>query len=657
MKLPNQHQWSQNNEGDIFGLLHSTYAVTFVDRGKLTAARRPFAVFSSEDDVDLGYLLSIDYFDDSYVLFTDDAIFQGSLTTGGFSQLTWPPATRGLNDDATVCYGLYTITADTDIYTWNGGTLSGDWVDRNGSLTAGVPHPLCVFESQSVYRLAVGNGNTVKLFDSSYNASGTVLTLPSEHRVQTMRYRNGYLYVGTRHLNGGDAKVYVWNGNGNAAQYEAPVGCDWVFALTDYGTTVMAVVSSGQIGIVSGSQFYTEGFPAFPVYYRPYLRWQDNTGLQLNGKVFNKGIRTVGDCVYFNIDGSISNGFLPEMRSGMWVYDPRVGLHHLAPLSVERYVRDSSLSVSNSIITTSASHNLIDGDAVQFGSVSGLTGVAVDTVYYVKVLSATTIKLAKSRRSLKNEHYLTIAGTPSGSDTLIYMPNTDRGDTYNNTSGAIARTVSHEAMESVWNSEIIFGGRGADRAGTTRYALNAFSPSWSTSSHEFQRIYSQGIKDSWQELISYLDGLELDNESYILKYRGSKKRETTPMNGVWLNSTTINSVAANLDTDPWEDIEEEDEVVIIDGYGRGYSAHVVEINQSSGTFSIELDEEIGTANNPVTFYVTNYRKYKAVSEKEDDELFARASINTDAGWMQVKIETRGFEIAHAINEFTREAAE
>jgi hypothetical protein len=657
MKIPYQHNWSQTNAGDLSGALHSTFAVTFEDYGKVTGAKRPFALFTSAETSNFGYPLAIDYFNNTYVILTDDEIFTGDLGGGSFTQLVWPPAT-GLNSDALVCYGLYTITTDTKVYTWDGGTLSGDWDDRGGSLTSGVPHPMCEFESQPTYKLAVGNANSVYLFDSSYNKSSTQLNLPVEQRVQTIAYRNGNLYVGTRHMNGGEGKIYTWNGNGNAAQYEAPVGCEWVFSLIPYGQTVFAVVSSGQTGTVSGSQFYTEDFAPFPVYYRPDLIWQDNTGLQLNGKVFHRAMKVVGDRVFINIDGSTTSGYLPEMPSGLWVFDPRVGLHHLAPLSAEKFIKDTSLSVSDSVITTSAAHSLKDGDAVQFTTIGGLSGVAANVIYYVKVLSSTTIKLAKSRRSLANAAYLTITGTPTGTDALIYMPNADRGDAYNNTSGPVSLIVASESIEPVWAGKVLFGGRVQNIDGTTRYVLNALSSSWDINRYEFQRLYSENLKDTWQEFNAFIDGLQLDNEAYILKYRVNEKKETRVMQGVWASSNSIRSVLTTQTEDAWDDIADGDEVVIVDGYGRGYSAHVDRpIDTSAETYTLTLDEAIGTFNEDVKFYVTNYRKYAAATDQEDDAVLVRSSIDEEGGWVQIKVETRGFEIACAINDFIHAAAE
>jgi hypothetical protein len=118
------------------------------------------------------------------------------------------------------------------------------------------------------------------------------------------------------------------------------------------------------------------------------------------------------------------------------------------------------------------------------------------------------------------------------------------------------------------------------------------------------------------------------------------------MEGVWLDASTINSMS--LDADPWDDIEEGNEVVIVDGYGRGYSAHVVTASLDNNTKSIVLDESIGTANKSVFFYVTNYKKEMTHSESSDQQV--NGSPDTAGGWVQMKCEMRGFEIAVAIND-------
>jgi hypothetical protein len=646
MKIPTEHKWSQTNEGDIFGVLHSTKNVTFDDYGKVTLSKKSFSLFNSVVGANFGYLLSALYYNDDYTFVTDDDIYRGNLTSTSFSVISSTPD-LALNSDGIVFNSLLHVTTDTQLSTWN----ASSWTNSRlpVALTTDVPHPMTIFESQATYQLAIGNGNKVQTYDTSYNANTAVLTLPTSQRVQTMRYRNGYLYVGTKNIYGGEAKIYIWNGSGNAAQYEVPIGCEWVFAMTPYKTTVAAITSKGVLGYVSGSDFVK--LDALPIYYKPDMRWQGSSGLLTNGKVFNRGIATVGDRIYLNIDGEIAEGFMPEMHSGLWVYDPRVGLYHRSSTSPTRYVKDNTLSVTSSVITTTSAHKLKDGDGVQFTSVSGLTGISVSVVYYAKVLSTTTIKLAKSRAMLMNADYLTINGTAGVSDILMYVPNNDVGETYETaTSGAVMPLVSSDSVEPLWASEVLWGGRVDDIDSAAVYTVNLFCPSYNVGVFETQRIYSPNKKQSWNEFNSYLDKFTVDNEQFILKYRGDEKKETKVMTGIWSATNIINSDSATINQDPWEDVKEGDELVIVSDYGRGYSVHVTNVDTTSSTVVvITIDEEIGTIGEAVKAYATNYKKEQTHLPDGDR---VSGGVDISSGWVQLKAELRGFEIAVAINDLS-----
>jgi hypothetical protein len=285
---------------------------------------------------------------------------------------------------------------------------------------------------------------------------------------------------------------------------------------------LLLLPSEGVLGLISGSELVPLG--AFPVYYNPDLRWQGSTGLLLNGKVFNRGLVAVGDRLYINVDASLDSGYIPEMKSGLWVYDPRIGLHHRAPSSAIRHVEDNALSVTNSVITTTAAHKLQDGDGVMFSTLGGLSGVDDDTIYYAKVESTTTIKLAKSIKSLKNAEYVTLTGTATGSDVLVYVPNNDNGDFYTGvTSGAMLATVYNEPSEALWPSEVVWGSRVNDQDGSAVYGLNIFAPSYTVGSFELQRVYAPQVSQSWTDFVAFTDRFALDNEQFVIKYRAGRK--------------------------------------------------------------------------------------------------------------------------------------
>lgn len=633
MKIPSNREWTQDNSGDLLGVLGDTTNMAFDTVGKAIVARKSVSVCGSRDSGSFNYPLSIDYFNGDYVVLTDDEIFTFDLPDFNLDQVSWTPAT-GLNSDAVVFNDLYTITTDNDLYTWDGGSTSGAWEDRNVSLTSGVPHPMAVFGTQ----IAVGNANTVKLVTTSYTVSQT-LTLPTEFQVTTVRAVGSYLYIGTKNLNGGNAKIFVWNGDSSAFDYECEVGASWVFSLTPYLSSVAAITSEGQLGVVAGTTF--SQLAALPVYYDPHARWQGSGGLLLNGKVFNRGMCTIGETIYLNIEGEIDSTFMPEMKSGVWVYDPAVGLYHRASATGDQRVRDTGLSLSDNTLTTSAAHKLKTGDAVSFDTTSGLSGVDADRLYYVTVISSTELKLSLSRKGVQSENYVTITGTPSVADTLVYAQNGD----YSNadaTSGAITAVTYAETASPNLTSEIIWGSRFSLPDNTTEYGLFTFSDSYNIGSFVTQRKYSDNLEQTWQSLYNFIDGLMVDTEEVVVKAQTTYEPPSTELSGVWLNATTLNS-ANTKDFAAWQDIEIGYEVVVIDGYGRGQTAHVAAIESSSSVVSLTLDEALGTANETCTIYYTPFKKVGVYTRENVDKGVLKATMdNLKAPWIAAKVELRGF---------------
>lgn len=645
MQLPNGHKWSQTNQGDIFGILHSTEGVTFDSAGKVTFSKKPFVIYGSGQDTDFDYVLSISYFNSNYRVLTDDEIFEGGISDSNYDQISGSPNTAN-NSDALVVFSRYYVTTNTGMHYDED---DGNWTDTGASLTSGVPHPMESFDSLPTYKLAVGNGNKVFLYDENDNKSSTELVLPEEMQITTMRYRNGYLYVGTKNLNGEDANIYIWNGDGNAAQYEAPVGASWVFSMTQYGNTVAAINSRGQLGQVLGSTF--DPIAALPVYYQPDRRWQGSGGLQLNGKVFNRGMCTVGQRIYMMVEGDVdSSEFVPEMKSGLWVFDPEIGLYFRSGIPQTRFEK-AQVTAVNGLITVPTAHKLKTGDGIYFNTATGLTGIKQGVVYYVKVESETTLKISRSRKSLLNEKYVNCKGN-SVTNNFVYVPNDDVGDSYNGRSGGIIPTVYNETPEDMWESEVIFGSRADGKDSTTSgdYVLCGLTDSWHIGRIETQRIYSANVQEAWKKLHSFVDGLDSEIEEMIVKFRKDKQEETQQLEGMWVSPTKIRSRLNNRETDAWEDVEEGDEIVIVGGQGRGYSVHVTKKEESAETFTLTVDEAIGETDALVEIFATNYKKVGVYNKDNKENGAIKASLDQSGGWGQVKIEYRGFRGAIAINQ-------
>jgi len=638
MKIPSNRQWTQDNSGDVLGILGSTTNMAMDTIGKATLARKAIEVYGSDDDNGFGYPLALTYYDNSYIALTDNDIFQGNLP-----DYSWVDSGIGVNpgfflgSDALVFNDLYTVTTTSSLYTWNGITT---WTDRAVTLTSGVPHPIDIFGVQ----LAIGNGNTVSLINTSYVTTQT-LTLPTEFQVTTIRAVNNYIYIGTKNLNGGNAKIFVWNGDSSLFDYECEVGAPWVFSMTPYLSTVAVITSQGQLGIVNGTNF--QELASLPVYYKPHARWQGSGGLTLNGKVFNRGMCTIGDTIYLNIDGEVDSVFMPEMKSGIWVYDPAIGLYHRASASFDKDVADSTLTRSGDVLELSQPHKLKTGDAVVFSGVLGLTGVNALDKYYVTVVSPTEIKLSQSRKAVQKEQYVTLGGTPGGSDNLRYAQNSDYG-TYTMRSGAITPMIYSETPYAHLTSEILWGSRITQQDGTTEYGIFSFADSYNIGSFTTQRIYTDNIDQQWKEVYNFIDGLTVDTEKVVVKVQTIYEDPSTELSGAWLNETTLNSTSSE-DVSAWSDIEEGYEIVIVDGFGRGQTAHVLEKNTSSGTVSLILDESIGTINETCTLYYTTFKKIGqgVTLDNKEKEKVKETIINLSSPWVVIKIELRGF--APAVN--------
>ena len=633
MKIPSNRKWTQTNKGDIFGILHESYNLTF-DNGKLRVSRKAFNRWNSGDDANLGYILGISYYSGQYFVLTDDNAF--SVDFGGTTTTERTLTTDvGLNSDIQVVYSRAYITTNDNVDYWDG-SLTTD-VE---ALTAGVPHPMTVFDSFTTYKLAIGNGNLVHTVASDHT-NGTALTLPAQYQVTTLAYRNGYLYVGTKHTNGGEAKIFIWDGNTANANFEVPTGASWVYSIIPYMGSVAYITNQGQLMSLSGNTPIQ--LASLPVFSHADAIWDDGTNVPYIGKVMHRGMVAVGNLIYLNINGTVDSGFIPEMKHGLWVFDPDVGLYHRSAHSLDRSVVEIPSNLASSVLTL-ATHNLKTGDLLIFRAIGSLTGVQLATRYYVKVESTTTVKLAISRKALQNGDYVTLGGS-IGVASVSYTPNTDWGGGYSEYQGAISLINPEEPVFKGWESQVIWGSRIDDFSGTAFYSVNGFTDAWNIGRLTTQRIYSDNITSVWQKLFTFIDGVHLDNEKVIVKYKTSNFHgyPTTVYRGTWATATTITSVASFQDENEWADLEVGDELTIVNGTGRGYTTHITAIAVNGTDYTITIDESIGTATNSLDFYADKFKKLQTFTNARATKEFMETQVNAKSAWIQFKIELRGYE--------------
>lgn len=645
MKIPVDNTWTQSNDGNIFGILHETHNMNFDKNGEITLSPRAVALLNDVTDSDFGIPLAILSFNGAYHVVTSDSLFRGTLSGTAFTEVAGTPQLAETSD-ALVFNNKLMVTTDNSLSSLDN---TNTWANSLDSYIAGVPHPLCEFASATTYKLAVGNKNTVETLDTSYNANATVLTLPTNYVVTTLAYRSGYLYVGTKDVYGGEAMIFMWNGSGANAQYSVSTGAQWVYCIIPYKSSVAAITNEGELLYVDGTS--ATRLSALPVFFAQGARWEQ--GNNTLGKVSKRGMTALGDNIYANICGTVGNGYVPEMKSGLWSYSAENGFTHYTSTVSDLWVRDASLTLASSVFTTSATHSLKTGDPVLFTNVTGIGNVTQGQMYYAIPLTATTLQIAGSRQAADDGDYITLSGTPTA-DTLNYVPNTDNGDVGSATSGPVIATNYLDDSLAIWGSDFVWAGVTKDNTDTSRKVLNVNSFGINTGSFTTQRIASENVSQTWQSIDAFIQGVNLSLEKVVIKARAGTTKETENVNITWTGATTF--VTTNQSV--FGQIEVGDEVIFNSGCAQGRYAHVTAVDTSTNTVTVTVDESFGTNAATGNARFTNFKKVSTITNTREDIDNASSTLDAlKATWVQFKVEMRGFspsvsqlEIENSVNQ-------
>ena len=519
-RLP-RDRWKADYSSDLFGDFVAGQNLDFDNEGYLSLAPKPVNIFNQDDDADFSRVFAIQYLDnataDGYFVLTRDDAFLLTLNDGPTaSALTSGNIWVNTSPDALVWQGLVFVSGynGTTIRSWDGSTFT----ERVTGLTSTVPQPLCVFENRN--ELAVGNANTVKTYNTSYTLQ-TTLTLPSDYNVITMRWEENKLFIGTRHLHGGDAKIFVWNGAGTSAQAGYSVRCARVYSLCNYKNGIVAVVSSGQILRWTGGGFTplkdALGVEAnFPVWYENRL-WQDeDAGTASIGKVYDRGTISDGDLIYFNVSSQVASNesdvLLKNFPSGIWVFDPQVGLYHKALSTGDKIQNVAVSSVASSVLTLASAVHTETGEPIFIEAVGSLTGISANQTYYAIKVTTTTFKLAYSPADAYAGDFITLGGS-AGVATITVAKNTQIGSVFDSEAGAISLLAPEDVGDTFTLTPIIWGTRTwkTGDVDATYDSINVLSQANNVGYFVTPKIQSSAFLDTW------------DFEGYIAEFRKAKE--------------------------------------------------------------------------------------------------------------------------------------
>lgn len=630
--IPNEKKWRITNNGDVFGNLYTGTNIEFDQQGYLTQTGRPIAIYTSDDDSNFDTVQAINYYGSNYFVVTSDGIFTLTLNTLTVSQNSASGVpTTGNESDSVVWQQRAYVTSTNNLHYWDGASWTGSLL----SLTASRPHPIAVLETKN--QLAVGNANTVTLLTSAHTTSAT-LTIPSEFYVTSIRAKDNNLFIGTKHIYGGQAKIFVWNGVGTTAQAAYTVNSDWVFSLANYASTIVAITNNGEILQYNGGFVHLAGLPVF---YTTGV-WQGTNGNALIGKVCNRGMIADGDLLYINIDGDVNDGdnYLRNQPSGVWCYDPSVGLYNRSISTSDKIasISISAVDTATDIVTLGTATKATTGEPVYITNSGNITGISAAETYYVIRVTSTTIKFARTPADAYEGSAINLGGTV-GSPTIKIAAYNYVGELADTTQGAIGLVTSQDSPETMWSTNIIWGARV-----NSKDALCVLSSASNVSTIVTPRVFSPNVTDNFPKVYIEFDNLNLDGDAIVVKYK-DRDRFGLPNSWFdtadWYDNESFNVAATDAS---FNQVEEGDEVVLVTGDGAGYTTHITSITSASSPFAYETDvvPNIVIADQS-NVYMDSFKKAGTITNATTTykEGYAEIPITSKSQYITIKLELRG----------------
>lgn len=654
-------RYTASHESDLFGNLIRTRNLDFNKKGYLGLAGKPFVFYTEAQDGDFQTPIFIASDDSTYYVGTSDHFFTINTQThgvGASEKTSGTPPSLSFNSD----YAFYTedihVSGTSTVCSFD---LSGDtWTQRITGLSSSYPHPLCVSEHQQY--LAVGNGNSVRLYDSGYNLI-TTCTIPAAQIVTWIRWKGNLLYFGTRNIFGGEGKMYIWNGSGTAANSAYGVGSSWAMSGCEYEDTILVASLTGMLLLFAGNGFVplrddAGREVAFPIYYTG-LPWGSSASTSnLLSPVASRGMVSKGRRVFIFVDAGIgfntggTPGYLINFPSGLYVFDPSVGLYHKGGVDHAQAQEFQISSVSNDILTLPSAMVFETGDAVATSAIAALTGdISGNRIYYAIKIDSTHMKLANTPQQAVAGQNITVTGTAGVLDELVMNVYKSVGATRIQRSGPV-HLITELGLPKYQGAEVLYGSETNNNTGSQVAAVMSFGMGKNVGSFITPKIQAENVTDEFKKLISKFPPIYHPSRKIIFKYR-TENRWGAPGRGdfgngnaTWVNST---SFTVNPKTYDVYALAEGDEVEFTMGAAAGYTAHITDIQVDSATqWTITIDEAMPdvAASDTSYFIWDNWTKYKIVSTADDAKAaalgFKNAALTKGAKWVQLKVELRGF---------------
>lgn len=658
IKVPLQGKFSQPNTSDLFGNLWYTKNMNFDEAGYAKLSSRVVSMISEKNDSNFNLPISYGRSGNEFHIVTADSPYDLSVAENDFS------ITEDTNSNnpalAFDSWGRWFQNrwhATTATKIWY--TTGGAWTDTGVSLTSGKVHALEEFKNKN--SLAVSNGDSVKLLDTSYATTVTLSGLPTGMEIVGLSYSNGKMGIITMMSDSAagqnqEAFFCVWDGSSASAGIGVPVGSDTILAITAYKSSWVILTRTGELLYWNGGGFET--LSSLPFSFKN-TTWGDSQNRITHGDT----MIAQGDKIFINIGndydpfGRKGEYYLQSNPAGVWCYDPNVGLYHrYAPsISPAYQIAVSAVNTGTDILTATGTIPATGSPVKCVNNISApIGGVEIGKVYFIIKHSATTFSLAESRD-------LALAGakvnlTSNTTANFIAIDILDFGASKCDRVGGIG--IVEYRRETA--DHLVFGGEIRD------YDSTSGSDHLNLTTTRFEnrgclvtaKAIAPGVTDNSQKV--YIKYRPLDvADKFVLKYKESDILGLPTSTPQWVAAKTCNwtsddefTTTADLSEVEayFNDGAEQCEVEIIAGAGAGQIAYISSISTDGTNYAVTLSEPIIGARTGYSCDVSidNWKLLKTTEDASavtylDTEGYKEFPIDTNSKWILIKVEFQGSE--------------
>jgi len=639
----------QTNKNDVSGTIYVSKNITLDDESTIKLSHPAIAVMTQDDDASFDEADAM-FIGDGELWVNSDELFSGDISTDVLSNHSGDTnAPSPTVEDDIIYFNDTQVVSDGSAVDYE--SSSGVWTAITGLTSTGTsPTALANFDAQS--SLLRGRDNIVDRINTSW-AVATTLTLPNVYKVSSIVCNGTLAYIGTRHDASGEARLFIWDGNGTTASESYGVDAFEIASVKAYESSVVVLTSDGRLLRFTGGGF--EELAVLPVYNTQY-DWSND--LNDYSSVANRGMIVDGSLIYIVLSSQLTSNvvdYLPHFVGGVWCYDPVVGLYHRHAPSYTRITKQTNLATGSvntgtgEITVTSAP---ITGTPFIYDCGGGafLTPLKQGRAYFVIKVDATTIKVADSEADALAGTAITLTSTGNSAQDLFFYNTTDYGFSRTDNRASIA-VLSDTMRDDKFAGRIAFSSTAGAKATLTDVAvLNTPCPPLPNRGYIITpKMYSLNLEDKYNAIHLKYNKLKRDDK-IIIKYKTSQ-RDDWPITldyrdvdsigdgkGTWTDTDTF-TTDKDLST-----VVAGDEIEIVYGVGSGFTAHVSSISEASGTYTVNLDEEFifASATDQFYFVVDNWTKLDTI-DKDNKKTKMRLPKVGASEFIQFKIELRGVE--------------